>query len=379
MKTLKYFKYLIVVSLLVGLGVSSCDGPDPEFFAEESTPIVLEDLNINLIVIDGSNPDNPGVTFNWNNGDFNQAVAEGYSVEFSSAADFSNPIEATSTLGTSSVTMSMSQLNSSAGAIGLNPLVEGTIYARVIASLGVQNELAVTSNVISFVVVPFFNYTFEDYYIVGNGTMADWNNNNNNPPLFRDGTDSNLYTYTGFFTKGGGALTDGRFKVLEVRGQWQPQWGSSYPDGSDPIETGGGIAGNPPGVDGGDPGRFGVEADGFYTFTIDFGASTYSIVPFNASGAADFTSMTLQGSGVSGGTAMTQSSFDTHIWYINSVSLVPGELQFSTNTGSTWAGTTAFSGRATEGSDTIPVVVEDDYEVWFNDLTGDYIMIPLNL
>ena len=378
MKTLKYIKYLIVLGLITGFAIS-CEGPDPEFFAEESSPITLEELGISLIVIDGSNPNNPAVTFNWNNGDFNQAVAENYSVEFSATSDFASAVEATSTVGTSSVTMSMSQLNSSAGAIGLDPLTEGTIYARIVASLGVQDELPVASNVISFDVVPFFNYTFNDFYIVGNGTMADWNNNNNNPPLFRDANDSDLQTYTGFFTKGGGGEGDGRFKVLEVRGQWQPQWGSSYPDGSDPIETSGGIASNPPGVDDGDPGRFGVLADGYYTFTIDFGASTYSIVPFDDSGATDFTSITLQGSGVSESTAMTQSAFDSHIWYINSVTLVPGDLQFLTNTDSTWAGTTAFSGQATEGSNNIPVVVEDQYEVWFNDLTGDYLMIPLNL
>jgi hypothetical protein len=50
-----------------------------------------------------------------------------------------------------------------------------------------------------------------------------------------------------------------------------------------------------------------------------------------------------------------------------------------TNTSSVWAGTTEFSGKATENGGSIPVVVEDDYTVWFNDLTGDYILIPLNL
>jgi hypothetical protein len=89
--------------------------------------------------------------------------------------------------------------------------------------------------------------------------------------------------------------------------------------------------------------------------------------------------MTLQGDAINADVVMTQSSFDSHLWYINSVNLHPGDLQFTTNTGSSWAGSTSFSGVATEGGANIPVVVQDDYEVWFNDLTGDYIMIPLNL
>jgi hypothetical protein len=76
---------------------------------------------------------------------------------------------------------------------------------------------------------------------------------------------------------------------------------------------------------------------------------------------------------------MNQLAFDGHIWYLNSVHLVPGDLQIMTNTSSVWAGTTEFSGKATENGGSIPVVVEDDYTVWFNDLTGDYILIPLNL
>ncbi|MEM9678763.1 MAG: SusE domain-containing protein, partial [Bacteroidota bacterium] len=372
-------KRIVYITMALGLIVftNSCE-EDPVFFADESTAITLEETTITLIIVDGDNPNNPAITFNWTNANFDQAVAENYSVEFSATADFASSAEATSTIGSSSVTMSMSQMNSAADAIGLDPLQQSTVYARVVGSLGVQDQLPVISNVINFDVVPFFNYGFEDYYIVGNGTSADWNNNNNNPPLFRDPNNSDFYTYTGFFTKGGGGFDDGRFKVLENRGQWQPQWGVSADEGSDNILTSGGIAGNPATQDN-DPGRFGVPSSGYYTFTIDFASMTYTTLPFDDSSGTDFTSMTLQGSGVSQSVSMTQSTFDSHLWFVNNVVLVPGELQFLTNAGSTWAGATEFSGVATEGSGSIPVVVEDEYEVWFNDLTGDYIMIPLNL
>ncbi|WP_138434943.1 SusE domain-containing protein [Winogradskyella algicola] len=375
---MKLIKVLPLSLLLVFFVTTSCEKEDSEFVASNSTPIALEDLTISDVVIDGSNPNNPAVTFNWTNADFSEAVVENYSVEFSSDQAFTSPVEGTSTAGTSSVTMTMSQLNSTADNAGLAPLVSSPVYVRVIGSIGDQSQLPVVSNTISFNVTPFFNYSFKDFYLVGNGTSADWNNNNNNPALFRDPVDSDFYTFTGYFTKGGGGFNDGRFKVLESRGQWQPQWGVSADEGSDNIENSGSIAGNPATQDS-DPGRFGVDADGFYTFTIDFDAMTYTMNPFDASGAADFTSMTIQGSALSASTSMQQSSFDSHLWYISSITLVPGELQFMTNTGSTWAGTTEFSGQATEGSDSIPVIVGDDYEVWFSDLTGDYIMIPLTL
>ena len=378
MKNILKFKVLLLTVLSLGFLMSSCEDDTSVFTATETQPITLADLPITVIELDATNPGNAAVTFNWNEADYGEPASENYSIIVASDNAFTNPVTATTVVGTTSATLSVNELNSAAGSAGLPPFMFSTLYAKVESSIGTQNGLPVSSNTISFDVQPYFNYVFDDYYLVGNGTLADWNNNNNNPPLFRDAENSNLYTFTGFFTKGGGGEGDGRFKILEIRGQWQPQWGSDYPDGSDPIETSGNIAGNP-GTQDSDPGRFGVTADGYYRFTINFSDNTYAIDNFNEAGSTTFTGMTLQGSGVAGDTAFTQSSFDSHLWYISSVNLQPGDLQIMTNTGSTWAGSTSFSGVATEGGGSIPVVVQDDYEVWFNDLTGDYIMIPQNL
>ncbi|WP_204344030.1 SusE domain-containing protein [Psychroserpens algicola] len=378
MKKILKFKVVLFAVLSLGFLMNSCEDDTSEFTATPTQAITLADLPITMIELDATNPGNPAITFNWNEADYNQQASENYTVLVSSDEAFTNPITATSVVGTTSATLSVNELNSAAGAAGLPPFTFSTLYAKVESSIGTQNGLPVSSNTINFQVQPYFNYVFDDYYLVGNGTSADWNNNNNNPPLFRDAENGNLYTYTGFFTKGGGGFDDGRFKILEVRGQWQPQWGVAADEGSDTIEASGDIAGNPATQDN-DPGRFGVASDGYYTFTINFSSNTYTMNPFNDAGATTFTSMTLQGSGVGSDTAFTQSSFDSHLWYISSVNLQPGDLQIMTNAGTTWAGSTSFSGVATEGGDSIPVVVQDDYEVWFNDLTGDYIMIPLNL
>ena len=378
MKKIIKFKYLLLTILSLGLFMSSCEDDGSVFTVTETQPITLAELPITMIELDASNPGNPAVTFNWNEADYGQPASENYSVILSADDAFTNPVVATTITGTTSATLSVNELNASAGFAGIPPFTFSTLYAKVESSIGTQNGLPVSSNIISFQVQPYFNYVFKDYYLVGNGTSADWNNNNNNPPLFRDGENSNLYRFTGFFTKGGGGFDDGRFKLLEVRGQWQPQWGTAADEGSDDIVTSGAIAGNP-GTQDSDPGRFGVPTDGYYTFTINFSTNTYTTNPYDAAGATDFTSMTLQGSAAGTDTAFTQSTFDTHLWYISSINLQPGDVQFATNAGSTWGGSTEFSGVATENGGPIPVVVQDDYEVWFNDLTGDYILIPLNL
>lgn len=375
------FKNKVVIFALAAFGfvLNSCEDDTEVFTATETQPITLAELPITMIELDASNPGNPAVTFNWNEAYYGQPASENYTVIVSSDNAFTNPVTATSVVGTTSATLSVNELNSAAAEAGLPPFEFNTIHARIESSLGSQNGLPVSSNIISFSVKPYFNYGFKDFYIVGNGTAADWNNNNNNPPLFRDAENNNFYTYTGFFTKGGGGFDDGRFKLLEVRGQWQPQWGVAADEGSDDIMSSGSIAGNP-GTQDSDPGRFGVEQDGYYRFTVNFSDNTYTMDSYDDTGATAYTSITLTGSGVDSDVMFTQSTFDSHIWYISNVVLLQNEeLQIVTSAGTSWAAPNAFSGVATEGGDSIPVAVQDEYEVWFNDLTGDYIMIPLNL
>jgi len=356
--------------------VSSCDDGSDKFVVSETSPVQLSELTITDIELDPVNTNNPAVTFNWTRADYGQPAAVKYNIEVSADETFENAAVATSVSGNNTATLSVGELNSAAGTVGLPAFSWGTIYARVVSSVGTQTGLPVESNNVSFNVYPYFNYPFNDYYLVGNGTAPGWNNNVNNPPLFRDTDNPNLYTYTGYFFNETGGDGDGRWKVLEERGLWQPQWGVTENEGEDVPKESGEIAGNP-GTQSDDPGRFGVTSSGYYEFTFDFSGKKYTTESYDASGTPEFTSMSITGSSTET-TAMIQSTFDVHIWNIPSIRLVPGELQFLTNTSSVWGGSTAFSGQAEEGG-SIPVVVEDDYEVSFSDLTGHYIMIPLNL
>lgn len=358
-------KISILISMFCTLFfVISCDNENSDLKVSETEPIVLSELEISQIELDQTNPNNPIATLNWTSANYGQQTSVNYSLQASSDEAFTNPVLITTVNG-NTATLSVNQLNSAVGSAGLPPFQWNTAYLRVVSSIGTTSSLQVPSNSISLSVYPYYNYPFKDYYIVGNATQPGWNNNNNNPPLFRDASNPNLYRYVGYF----GA---GEFKVLEEKGLWQPQWGTN---GGSAINV------NPGG--GSDPGTFplnnsAIATAGFYAFTINYSNNTFTFEPYSAAGAANFTSISVEGSS-SATTSMTQSTFDSHIWYVNNTQLTPGNLKFVTNTGSVWAGSTSFSGTAILNGGNIPVVVEDQYDIWFNDLTGHYIMIPLNL
>ncbi|WP_299621170.1 SusE domain-containing protein [uncultured Tenacibaculum sp.] len=360
------FIYKISSLILLLAAAIGCDDNAETFTVTNGTPATLGAIGINEIELDGNNTNNAAVTFDWESADYGQQGAVVYDIEFSSDQAFTNPVIASSLTGENSVTLSMGELNAAAGNAGLNPFVWADLYVRIVSSLGTQKSNKANSNVVSLRVFPFFNYVFNDYYIVGDATSPGWDNNNNNPALFRDPNDENSFKYTGFFG-------NGLFKVLETKGLWQPQWGTN--DGSS-IEV------NPGGGD--DPERFpnagGANiTPGFYTFTINFATQSFSFEPFDASGITSPTSLAVQGSSVAAPVTLNALAFDGHIWYASAVRLTPGDLQFLANGTDTWGSDTSFSGTATNGGANIPVIVEDDYDIWFNDLTGEYILIPLNL
>lgn len=364
MKNIKRFSAITLIGVFMLL-FNSCDDNSELFTITTPTAPVLANVGFTDLQLDAVNTNNPAITLDWQEADYGQQASINYAVQFASDNAFTAPVTAATITGQTTVTLSVSEVNANAGSAGLNPFEWKELYIRVVSTIGSKSSEAAASNVIQINVYPYFNYAFKDYYLVGDATAPNWNNNSNNPALFRDPNDSNIFYYTGYF----GAA---QFKVLEVKGLWQPQWGTN--DGSS-IDVN-------PGT-GTDPGTFPsnnnpISTAGFYTFKIDFSTNTFSFDPFNASGITSPASLSIQGSSTAN-VAMTPLAFDGHQWYANNVRLTPGDVEFVTGTGAKWGSSSSFSGVATDGGGMIPVIVEDDYDVWFNDLTGRYILIPLNL
>ena len=367
MKNIKNISAASIIGLVL-LIFTSCEDSS-ELFNVSANPEapVLAGLNFTRLELDAVNTNNPVLTLNWQAANYDVQAGVNYAIEFASDDVFTNPVVASTIEGQTSITLSVNEVNAAAGNAGLNPFEWKTIYTRVVATLGSQNDLPLASNPVEFEVYPYFNYVFNDYYLVGDALSPGWNNNNNNPALFRDEADSNLFYYTGFFND------NGHFKVLESKGLWQPQWGTN--DGTT-------IDGNP-GTASTDPERFpygggnGIPA-GYYTFKINFASQSFTFDSYSGAIPTSPATLTLQGTSTTN-ILMTPLSQDGHVWYANTVRLTPGDVTFLTDGGATWGGTTSFSGVATDGGGSIPVIVEDDYDVWFNDITGRYILIPLNL
>ncbi|UAM99157.1 SusE domain-containing protein [Polaribacter litorisediminis] len=364
MKNIKRFSAITIIGVFMVL-FHACDDSSDLFTVVQPDAPVLAALDFTDLELDPINTSNPAITLNWDDADYGQQTSINYAIEFSKDAEFTDPVIAATTTGRTTITLSINEVNASAGNAGLNPFEWKPLYVRIVSSLGTQNQIESASNTLTFNVYPYFNYVFNDYYLVGNATAPDWNNNNNNPALFRDANDSNRFYYTGYFG-------EGEFKILETKGLWQPQWGTNDASSID-VNPG----------DGSDPGTFpnnntAISTPGYYQFSIDFATNTFDFQPFDATGITSPASLTIQGSSAANIT-MNALGFDGHIWYANNVRLIPGNFEFVTGAGANWGSSTSFSGVATDGGGAIPVIVEDDYDVWFNDLTGRYVLIPLNL
>ncbi len=375
MRTMKKLSILLFAFVAL-IGFNACTSDDDVVFIAQPDPegIAFTNTFSSEYILTSSTAENTVERFVWNEIDVDVPTNINYDLLGSASEDMSDPVLLGSTTGTN-LAVKVKQLLSMAQDAGMDndPTTEapnnGTLYFQVEATAGTAGEMLHESTVQPLnVVLPETTVEEEEdlreFYLVGNATPDSWNNNGNNTPLFRDAENPDLYYYTGRFVAG-------EFKLLEVKGQWQPQWGldNGQLTSSDIL--------------GGDPGAFVVESEGYYTLTVNADEMTYSFEPYDESGAAIYSTIGLIGPAQSGGwdtdTDMTQLEFDPHIWYINGVILADGEFKFRADDdwADNWgAASDALSGQANYGAGDNMVAQAGVYDIWFNDLTGRYILIP---
>lgn len=368
---------ILILALVALTGFNACSSDDDVVFIAQPDPdgISFRNTFSSTYILTDATAANNAERFVWNELDMGVPTNIMYEVQGSTSSDFSD----FTVLGTTSdnnLAITVRQLMDLAEDAGLDndPDTEapntGTIFVRVVASAGTGGEMLHTSEAQALtVMLPELTgepeITFQDLYLVGDATASGWTNTttSNNHPLFRDPTNPDIYYYTGKFNAG-------NVKVIEERGAWAPQYGGENgnliyrPTEADP-----------------DPAAIPVPSAGYYTFTIDVDAMTYTLVPYDASGAATYATIGYIGSATAGGwdadADMTQSAFDPHLWYAKGVQLMDGELKFRAGDAwdVNWGADTPLAGKATMNGPNIPVE-ENTYEIWFNDLTGRYILIP---
>ena len=337
-------------------------------FPENNPVIESPDSSFSVVLSSDMSGDN-ALTVSWNDPDFseNNTTEVNYTVE---AALTDTDFEDAQQMGMTqenSLSLTHFELNDIALEAGLEAETQGSLDMRIKSVVETTNgEIERVSNPVTVDITPYPG-ALTNLYLVGSATAANWNNDNNNPPMVRDPNNPNLYTYTGKF---GNDI----FKVLEQRGAWQPQWG---------VGPNGNLAGS---EDlGQDPGNFEItNGEGYYTLTLDLANLTYSIDPFDETGAATYSTIGIIGSGTTGDGSgwnqdvdLTKSTFDPHLWYITDIQLFDGESKFRAGNdwATNWGNDTELTGTGTIDGANIPISA-GTYDVWFNDIDGTYVFLP---
>ena len=209
--------------------------------------------------------------------------------------------------------------------------------------------------------------TKRQLYFVGDASAAGWNPDNNNTPMFRDAENEDVYYFQGRFA--GGDDVEG-FKLVEIPGQWQPQWGGT--DGVLSVNAG----------DSDDPAAFKVAADAYYSLMVDVDNMTYTWEEIDESAATVYNEIGVIGDATADAwdsdQDMTQSEFDPYIWYVNDIELTDGEIKFRADNdwAASWGDSTPFSGQGANDNDPNIPATAGTYDIWFNTLDGRYILIP---
>lgn len=354
----------IFLAFIAIIGLVSCSDRELVTVDSVAAPIVM-DLSSENLFLDQNFPGNPALTITWSAGQYSVPVAVSYTVEISADEAFKTPYAlSVVTESKTNASFTVNQLNEAAKRIGLVPDLNQMMYFRVTSYLG-TSDLTSVSNVTGLHITPYLaspTYDFQDIFLIGDATAGGWDNLVTNAsllPLTKTST-ATKYTFTGYFKVGG-------FKMIKVKGSWDAQFGLGASAGQ--LSTDGG-SGNIP-----------VTTAGYYKLTVDAAALSYTFEPI-ADPTTTYANVSIIGT-VNGNfdtdTQLTKSTFDPHLWTASSVSLKSGEFKFRANNAwdVNWGADSEFFGTATMGGGNIPLAAEWIYNVYFNDVSGSYTLIPV--
>jgi len=375
----------LFIAFIAIISLNACSEDDDFTFTAKPDPegISFTNSTSEVYTLRAANGDNLAERFVWNEVDFDVQTPINYELQGSASESFDS-YTVLGDVATTNVSVTVASMLELAAEAGLDNDAEtdlpntGNLYFKVRAYAGSDagNVVEQTSEVLTLTVLLPEGDTegpsYKEFYLVGDATAAGWQNNNNNTPLFRDFANINVYYYTGRFK--GGADVEG-FKLLEIKGEWQPQWG---------LDAGTFTSSE---TLGGDPSAFGVATDQYYSLMVNREDFTYSFEAYDASAAPIYDVIGIVGAGTSVGwpgddnptpdIKMTNSDFDKHIWQANDVVLTDGPLKFRANLAwdVNWGGGESFPSGIANGDDIMAKA--GTYTVWFNDLTGRYTFIPV--
>ena len=347
----------------------------------EENPIITSPADSFSLVLSIDTPDDIAISVDWEDpslGDLS-TVSVNYTLQVALAGNNFADFRVLNQASEPTIDVTHDELNQTLLTLSIETEVPTEVELRLLSTITTASgDVIRYSDSVTIIVTAYPNYP--DLFLVGNATAAGWDPNHNYDYMFKDPNQQGHYVFTGYFN-------EGMVKLLETKGQWQPQWGKGSADGI--------LAGNPA-TQTNDPDVITVPANGYYTLDVDMAALTYSLTPYDASLAPTYPTIGILGHATPTGwgshTSMTQSPFNPHMWYLDSIHLIQddggdcGDCGFKFRVDNTWNPNwggdvnppTLNYGLAVIDGKNIGVPEEGDYMVRFNDLDGRYmyILIP---
>lgn len=342
--------YKIFTAAIAVLTFASCENEENLLFlkapAAEFT-ILTPDTGTSII-LDKITANNAATTLAWQAVDFGTPTVVTYVVQIAKAnTDFLVPIDVAFTTKTTA-SISVSELNKQAIALGLAVDKSTAIEARVKATVGTTGSETKFSNIINLFVTPYTAVEPTiDLYMIGDAVPYGWSANGN-LPMARDLTNPKKFYYSGYFKVG-------EFKLDTVLGGWSKMYGF---DGTAVVAGGGSI------------GNFKITTAGYYSFELNIGDLSYSLTPISGT-PKSYTVMNTKGTSFANAwnadNVMTQTD-ESHVWKLT-IAVLEGEFQFHADN---WATQWGPDGVNTGN---IKTTFTGTYTVYFNDINGKYIFI----
>jgi hypothetical protein len=241
----------------------------------------------------------------------------------------------------------------------------------------------VYSNTVQVMVNPYYvelrDAPLELWYLVGNNIGAEdggWKNSEAGtvPLLPVYGNDYDKKTGRGEIEWEGFLPAGTEFKLVNIIGNWDIQWGSSDGSLDNPVKNDGGAK------------NFTIATAGYYKVVLNTATDKLSITPVDGITPSVFTQIAMPGSYQPGDgwdptsnvmTAKNPLATENHDWTAT-VELKAGQqLKFAADGAWTtsWGSTVFPYGIGKLGGDNINVTADGTYTVYFNDITGYYYFV----
>lgn len=240
-----------------------CSEDEDTFVATQVLESALLEVDVpENLVLDPQFSSTTIINFSWQEADYGQPTQINYRLEMDDSADFAEPIQVSSTTQRS-LALTVSQLNSAIGDAGLPPFQTGTVYARIVSTIGTEGSLEQFSNAVSFDVFPYTT-EFPRLYVVG----AYQENSGYGPedadaPTIASSEFGNETDYEGFVYFSGSDLNF-RFHRSGFVGEYvqgNPEYGN---DGGTVVE--------------GASGSFSAPSEGYYLIRVNLEDGTISMM-----------------------------------------------------------------------------------------------------